>query len=62
MGTGYAKVPEAVTSYAKAAPSAGGRNDIRDIAYPPYRDAAVVLVRVVSRAGCPIGEGSMLRG
>src|SRR5580693_6212586 len=43
MGTGYAKVPEAVTSYAKAAPSAGGRNDIRDIAYPPYRDAAVVL-------------------
>jgi hypothetical protein len=44
MGTGYAKVPEAVTSYAKAAPSAGGRNDIRDITYPPYRDAAVVLV------------------
>jgi hypothetical protein len=40
MGTGYAKVPEAVTSYAKPAPPAGGSNDIQDIAYPPYRDAA----------------------
>ena len=40
MGTGYAKVQEAVTSYAKPAPPAGGSNDIQDIAHPPYRDAA----------------------
>jgi hypothetical protein len=40
MGTGYAKVQEVVTSYAKPAPPAGGSNDIQDIAYPLYRDAA----------------------
>jgi hypothetical protein len=44
MGTGYAKTPEVVTSYAKATPSADGRTDIQDIAHPPYRDAVVVLV------------------
>jgi hypothetical protein len=43
MGTGYAKAPEVVTSYAKPAPSAGGSKDIQDIAYPSYRDAAAVL-------------------
>jgi hypothetical protein len=40
MGAGYAKVPEVVTSYARPAPSAGGRKGIQDIARPPYRDTA----------------------
>jgi hypothetical protein len=43
MGTGYAKAPEVVASYAKSAPPAGGSKAIQDIAHPPYRDAAVVL-------------------
>jgi hypothetical protein len=43
MGTGYAKAPEVVASYAKLTPSASDRRDIRDIVHPPYRDAAVVL-------------------
>jgi hypothetical protein len=43
MGAGYAKEQGVVASYAKSAPSAGGRKDIQHIAHPPYRDAAVVL-------------------
>ena len=43
MGTGYAKMPEVVTSYAELTALAGGRRDIQDIAHPPYRDAVVLL-------------------